>query len=756
MRKVVNINRAWKFSKEPCKNGKPPKRFPKKWQSVDLPHTWNNLDGQDGNNDFYRGICVYCKEVESGSIIDTLANIDKTVYLELKGANSSAKIFVNGCLAGCHEGGFSTYRCDISHLIKKGRALITIEVDNSKNDYIYPQMADFTFFGGLYRDVNLIIVEKTHFSLEYFGSNGIKVTPILNEDGSADVECEAYVQRAEQNDKVKFTIGQESKIVSANDARASFHIENPILWNGRIDPHLYTLKSQLMRKATCLDEVDTSFGIRSFKVDPEKGFILNGKPYALRGVSRHQDRLNKGWAISQRDHREDMELIRDLGANTIRLAHYQHDQYFYDLCDEYGMVVWAEIPFISTFMKGEKAEENTLSQMKELIIQNYNHPSIACWGIANEITIGGESPELKENLIKLNNMCHELDKTRLTTIASLSMLEMDSELNKITDILSYNHYFGWYLGETKDNEVWLDEFHKKYPNRCIGLSEYGCEGVTAYHTDEPRIQDYTEEYQAYYHEKMLEIIQARPYLWATHVWNMFDFASDIRDEGGMKGRNNKGLVTYDRKIKKDSYYIYKAYWSDKPFVHICSKRYIDRTSKTIDIKVYSNCKEVTLFVNSKEYATLEGDKIFIFKNVPLDRLENSIVARSEEQSDAARFRVVEKENEAYKLENAQTDENAKNWFVDKAPDGRELKFNDDCFSIKDKLGDIMKCPEGRELINDWIKRVGDETGVTLSKGMLNMIKNFTIEKAFQMAGDRVPVSLMFDINEKLIEIRKPK
>ena len=754
MRKVVNINRAWKFNMGPTKKGKPPKRFPKKWESVDLPHTWNNMDGQDGNNDFHRGVCVYCKEVESGSIVDTLANMDKTVYLELKGANSSAKIFVNGCLAGYHEGGFSTYRCDISHLIKKGKALITIEVDNSKSDYIYPQMADFTFFGGLYRDVNLIIVDKTHFALEYFGSNGVKVTPTLNEDGSADVEVEAYVQRAEDNDKVRFVIGQESKIVPANDAKAVFHIENPVLWNGRIDPHLYTLTAQLMRKATCLDEVDVKFGIRSFKVDPEKGFILNGKPYALRGVSRHQDRLNKGWAISERDHREDMELIRDIGANTIRLAHYQHDQYFYDLCDEYGMVVWAEIPFISSFMKGEKAEENTLSQMKELIVQNYNHPSIVCWGIANEITIGGESPELKENLIKLNDMCHELDKTRLTTIANVSMLETDSELNNITDILSYNHYFGWYLGETKDNETWLDEFHKKYPNKCLGLSEYGCEGIPAYHTDDPKIQDYTEEYQAYYHEEMLRIIEERPYLWATHVWNMFDFASDMRDEGGMKGRNNKGLVTYDRKIKKDSYFIYKAHWSKEPFVHVCSKRYMDRTSKTIDVKVYSNCSEVTLFVNSKEFATLEGDKIFIFKDVPLDRLENSIVARSGEESDAARFKVVESENKSYKLENAQTDKNAKNWFTDKVEDGRELCFPEGYYSVKDKIGDIMKNEEGNKLIYDWIKLVGEKTGVNLSKGMLNMVKSFSIEKAFQMAGDRVPVSLMFDINEQLNKIKK--
>lgn len=663
MRKVININRAWKFKKGPTKNGKPIKKYPKKWDSVDLPHTWNNMDGQDGNNDYYRGVGIYCKEIESGSILNTLSNIDKTIFLEINGASESAKIFVNGSLAGCHEGGFSTYRCDISHLIKKGKALISIEVDNSENDHIYPQSADFTFFGGLYRDVNLIIVERTHFDLEYFGSKGINVTPVLNDDGSADVTVETFICRAQENDKVRYSICDQTITVPAQDNKVTFHIENPHLWNGRIDPYLYEVKAEIMRKATSLDNISERFGIRSFNIDSEKGFILNGKSYPLRGVSRHQDRLNKGWAINEHNQREDMKIIKDIGANTIRLAHYQHDQYFYNLCDECGMIVWAEIPFISSFMKGEQAENNTLSQMKELILQNYNHPSIVCWGIANEISIGGVFPELTENLKKLNNMCHEIDKTRFTTIASLSMLEFDSELNEITDVISYNHYFGWYLGEIADNEKWFDEIHAKYPKKCLGLSEYGCEGIIAYHNDNPQMQDYSEEYQAHYHEEMIKIIERHPFLWSTYVWSMFDFASDIRDEGGIKGRNNKGLVTYDRKIKKDAYYIYKAYWSDSPFVHICSKRYVDRTSDKIDIKVYSNCKKVTLYVNSKKYAQMEADKIFIFKDVPLDRNENSVVARTDfEESDAARFKVVKEENPAYKVQNAKSDKNTKNWF----------------------------------------------------------------------------------------------
>ncbi len=755
MRRVININRAWKFQNHPTKKGKPPKRFPKKWESVDIPHTWNALDGQDGGSDFYRNTCVYCKEIESGTIINKRSNDDKCIYLELCGANASALVYVNGHIAGRHEGGFSTYRCDITPFIKKGKALITIEVDNRNNNTIYPQMADFTFFGGIYRDVNLIIVDKVHFDLDYFGSPAITATPVVNEDGSADVTVEAFASNAPDDYSVRYTIGAKSITVPVDAPKAVFHFDTPHLWNGRNDPFLYEVSAELVNRASVVDKISTRFGIRTFKVDPDKGFFLNNKPYPLRGVSRHQDRLDKGWAISKRDHQEDIELIKEIGANTIRLAHYQHDQYFYDLCDEYGMIIWAEIPFISSFMPGPQAEENTLSQMKELILQNYNHPSIVCWGIANEITIGGLTDELIENLKKLNDLCHKLDKTRLTTIANLSIEGNDSPLNFITDVLSYNHYFGWYMGDVEDNGPWFDEFHKENPNLCLGLSEYGCEGIIAYHNDDPKVQDYSEEYQAYYHEKMLETIEARPFLWSTHVWNMFDFASDMRDEGGVKGRNNKGLVTFDRKIKKDSFYIYKAHWSKEPFVHICSSRYIDRTNKNIDIKVYSNCSQVTLLVNGKETATLKGDKIFIFKDVVLDKTENSVRVVSGDVVDAARFRVVSEPNESYVLKNVEGGSNAANWFDTTDAEGRELQFPEGYFSVKDKIGDIMKTSEGEAFVNEWIDKISKQANMTVSKGMMNMVKNFTIEKVFAMAGDRVPKVLIFDINESLNKIKKP-
>ncbi|MEG2653957.1 MAG: glycoside hydrolase family 2 TIM barrel-domain containing protein, partial [Ruthenibacterium sp.] len=411
------------------------------------------------------------------------------------------------------------------------------------------------------------------------------------------------------------------------------------------------------------------------------------------GVSRHQDRQDKGWAVSPADHAQDLALIQEMGANTIRLAHYQHAQHFYDLCDKAGMVLWAEIPFISLFMKGEKARADTLHQMTELIVQNYNHPSICFWGISNEITIGGECEELFENLKALNALAKQLDPGRLTTMAQLCMLDIASPHNQITDVLSYNHYFGWYMGTVEENGPWLDRFHKEQQSRALGVSEYGCEGILQWHSATPECHDYTEEYQAYYHEEMLKTFAARPYLWATHVWNMFDFAADARDEGGCKGRNNKGLVTYDRAMKKDAFYVYQAFWTTDAFVHVCGRRFTDRAPDERDIKVYSNCPAVTLWVNGAQAATLTGDKIFVFKNVALAQGANSIVAKAAGAAeDAIILNGVAQPNPAYRLPQGE-DTDAGNWFEGLAAENRTLEFKEGFFSIRDKIGDLLSHPQ---------------------------------------------------------------
>ena len=487
MRTIQNINALWAFRK----TSEVPSSFDRSWEIISLPHCWNAVDGMDGGNDYWRGKATYARVVNGADLPSGMEN-----YLEVNGANSSADVFFNGNHLTHHDGGYSTFRVLLPKDVKDENLLV-IQVDNSANETVYPQMADFTFYGGLYRDVNIISVPAVHFDLEHFGAPGLMATP--HTEGSLDVKV--FV-KGKGDETVRYVLTDAEGNIAAEEetteTEVTLAVPSPHLWHGRKDPYLYTLTCQLSSG----DEVSCSVGFRSFEIDPERGFILNGEEYPLRGVSRHQDRWGKGNAISREDHEEDMALIREVGATTIRLAHYQHDQYFYDLCDKYGMVVWAEIPYISKHMK--TGRENTISQMKELVMQNYNHPSIVVWGLSNEITMNDAAdPDLLENHRILNDMVHEMDKTRLTTMAALTMCPVDAEIVHISDVVSYNHYFGWYGGETSMNGPWFDEFHKKYPDRPIGCSEYGCEALN-WHTSKPIQGDYTEEYQAYHHEELIK------------------------------------------------------------------------------------------------------------------------------------------------------------------------------------------------------------------------------------------------------------
>ena len=692
MRQIYNFNTKWGFSKEAVEA---PTTMPERWNWVNLPHTWNNIDGQDGGNDLYRGTAFYAKELEKMD----LPKADR-YFLEIQGANSSAILYVNGKKLANHDGGYSTWRVDITDVLED-KNLFVFEVDNSPNDRVYPQNADFTFYGGLYRNVNIIAVNESHFDLEYYGAPGIKVTPeVVGEN--AKVEVEVFVKNVKENQKLIYTLKDaEGNVVveqetPASQTVASLEIENVHLWHGRKDPYLYTAEVYLKSEDEVLDNVSTRFGCRTFEIHPENGFILNGEEYPLRGVSRHQDRWGVGNALLREHHDEDMDLICEVGATTIRLAHYQHDQYFYDLCDERGMVVWAEIPYISSHMPNGR--ENTISQMKELVAQNYNHPSIVVWGLSNEITIGGEDdPDLVENHRILNDLVHEMDKTRLTTIACVSMCSMDNEYVQIPDVVSYNHYFGWYGGDTSQNGPWFDEFHAKHPNIPIGCSEYGCEALN-WHTSNPEQGDYTEEYQAYYHEELIKQFFTRKYMWATHVWNMFDFGADARNEGGENGQNHKGLVTFDRKYKKDSFYAYKAWLSDDPFVHICSKRYVDRVEETTKVTVYSNQPEVELFANGVSLGKQTSPEHFFYFEVP-NTGETTLVAVAGECRDESFIRKVEVFNEDYRLKETGA---ILNWF--------DINEREGYLSLNSKIEDIMKSEEGAKLFMEFMKSGGSGWG----------------------------------------------
>ena len=747
MRDIKSINENWQFTKE------------KETITVNLPHTWNGKDGQDGGNDYYRGTCTYKKSISRNEFPE-----GEEFYLQIDGANSSASVYFNGKKLTVHHGGYSTFRVKLEKIQNENE--ITVEVDNSPNDFVYPQLADFTFYGGIYRNVSIIGVPKKHFDLEYYGAPGIAVTPIAKVN-DYEVTLSAYC-----DGEVEFTVYDGDEVVeSANAAgknpTAIIIIKNAHLWDGTADPHLYTATAKLIENGEAVDEISCRFGCRSFEINPQKGFILNGREYPLRGVSRHQDRPEIGNALTYEHHKEDIELICEMGANTIRLAHYQHSQDFYNLCDEKGLIVWAEIPYISKHL--DNGVENTKSQMTELVCQNYNHPSIVTWGLSNEITMNGSNSALIDNHKMLNNLVHSLDKTRPTTQAVVTMCRTDDEYVHISDILSYNHYFGWYGGNVHMYGPWFDDFHKKYPNKAIGISEYGCEALN-WHTSEPEQGDYTEEYQAYYHEEVIKQIIDRPYLWATHVWNMFDFAADSRAEGGENGMNHKGLVTFDRKYKKDSFYAYQAWLSNKPMLHICGKRYVDRVEDVTKITVYSNADEVELFANGESIGKQTKSRYPFFYFEVKNEGETVITAKAGELTDESKIKKVDKFNEDYRLK----EENAViNWFEIDTPTGY--------FSVNDTIGDILATFKGKIfalrviklLKSSFADKPKDENkkpekkekkkggglsimGFSLNKTMLELGKGFTVKRAMMMANGMFTKEQILEINRMLNKIKKPK
>ena len=638
MREITKIMKGWEFTGPDGTT-----------TTVDLPHTWNARDGQDGGNDYWRGTCIYRTHFAAPQF-NTASH---QVWIQFDGVNASAHVVLNGSPVCNHDGGYSTFRANITELLRDENEL-TVEVDNSKNDRVYPQKADFTFYGGIYRDVSLMVVSKNHFTLDYFGGPGIRITPTV-QGADASVQVTTW-HDGEGEVSIELLDAAGNTVATGKGPDITLTIFNAHLWNGVKDPYLYSCKARLVVNGTVEDETTTRFGVRSFKVDPKKGFFLNGKSYPLHGVSRHQDRKGLGNAITREMHDEDMALIKEIGANTIRLAHYQHDQYFYDLCDEVGMVVWAEIPYISEHMPNGR--ENTISQMKELIIQNYNHPCIVCWGVSNEITISTkDKKDMLDNHRQLNDLCHEMDKTRLTTLACYAMCGPFNRSAHITDMVSWNLYLGWYVPGFILNDLWMGFFHLCFPNRPFGYSEYGAEGMPNLHNTHPHRGDHTEEYQAKYHEYMLRCFKRHPWMWATHVWNMFDFAADARDQGGEPGMNHKGLVTFDRKTKKDSFYLYKAWWSDEAFVHICSKRFVERTGSTATVKVYSNQSTVALYVNGNKVGEQTGEHVFTFK-VPLNG-ELYIQAVAGDRTDESVIRHVDTPNPEYKLH--KTKSKSANW-----------------------------------------------------------------------------------------------
>ena len=593
---------------------------------VSLPHTWNALDGADGGNDYARLACEYQRNLRISP-----AMTGKTLVLRFEGANRQTQATINGSPVGTHLGGFAAFAFDITKFVHPGDNTLSIRVSNAKFNSP-PISADFTFFGGIYRPAELLILDPLHISATDYASPGVAIqTPEIT-DTSASVSVRTLIENdlaASQNASVNVQIvdaagaevGRATTPISIGagatiPATTTLSITNPHRWNGRKDPYLYQVRINIMRDGRLVDSTTQPLGIRTFSIDKDKGFMLNGQSYPLHGVNRHQDRPNKGWAISNADHDEDMKLILEMGCNAIRLAHYQHSEYFYELCDKAGLIVWAEVPVVNEITQTQEFTDNAEQQLRELIRQNINHPSICFWSLGNEIGTKGGNPT---TLLKaMNVVAHHEDPSRMTTVA---FADKNREWPGITDTAGKNRYYGWYNGEIGDFAKFV------VGEKSEAISEYGAGASIYFHSEHPTKMDHTEEYQCTLHEAQFAAMEKTPQIWGTFLWNMFDFASDGRAEGDHAGINDKGLVTYDRTTRKDVFYYYKAKWTQEPMVHINSKRFDVRGLDKIQVKAYTNAPTLELWVNGVSRGSRSADNATcIWQNVPLKEGKNQVIA----------------------------------------------------------------------------------------------------------------------------------
>ncbi|MBE5991629.1 MAG: hypothetical protein E7247_04450 [Paenibacillaceae bacterium] len=741
----LSFNERWEFLKLPAGdilNPIIPETLSENdYCKVTLPHTWYTDEDQ------YRGLAVYRKML-------LVSEEWKNVFFEFEGADQHCKVFVNGTQIGEHRGAYSCFRVElpVTFLTEKELCL-EVYVSNAENKTISPIFGDFTIFGGLYRNVNLLITEKEHFDYLYYGTNGIIASSSLDgETGLLEIESHVI---APDGAMIHYQVIKDdgnvaTQVTELANETVRFQIPHPYLWNGKGEGRLYVLRATLLVNGKEVDEVCEKIGFRSIKMDAETGFYLNGQKEKIRGVSMHQDFAGVFSAVKKEHQDINFKLIQEIGANALRLSHYQHPQYHYDRCDEEGYIVWAEIPMLK-MTEDRELFENAKYQLTELILQNIHHPSICFWGIQNEIAMFKDAPYMHEMCRELYSYARELDDTRLITGANLYTVKFESELNKITDMVGYNIYFGWYYGQMNDYDHFLDQFHAACPDIPVGVSEYGVDTNIALHSGQPAVRDYSEEYQALYSETVYRIFDSKEYLWGSFVWNMFDFSSSRRNEGGKKYINQKGLVTYDRKVRKDAFYYYKAMWSKEPFIHICSKRFVKRTENAVDIKVYTNQKEATLYGNQGNElicsAHNNGNGTVIFKYIQLLPGENSFVVRSlgdDCTADEVTFVKVDEKESSYQLPDSGAGKAVRNWFLKEDDIIREGYF-----SLKDSAYDITQNQEAMKVFYKFApvtaETVEKEEGIPLGLSLLSILGR---DK------DRNPDFKMEDLNDALNQIKK--
>lgn len=640
-RHVVCLNENWSFRFSHQVNKGTARR-------VDLPHTWNAQDALSGKVDYKRGIGNYEKRIFIKPEYQ-----GKRLFLRFEGVNTVASVFVNRKYAGEHRGGYGAFVIEITDKVDYGKEnSVLVRVNNAEQLDIMPLVGDFNMYGGIYRDVNLIVTENVCISPLDYASSGVKLIQDsvsneyakvrnviqLSNGRNADSKLDLSVA-VKEGDKTVKSFSSSVVVPAGKNITHEIPMEfnKPHLWNGMEDPFMYRVEVSIKENGKVLDTVSQNMGLRYYNVDPEKGFFLNGKHLQLKGVCRHQDRAEIGNALRKEHHDEDLAIMLDMGVNAVRLAHYPQDKYFYDLMDRHGLIVWAEIPFVGPggyedkgFVDSEMFKENGKQQLIEMIRQHYNHPSICFWGLFNELKEYGDNPI--EYIKELNEIAHKEDPTRPTTSAS----NQGGAINHITDVIAWNRYDGWYGGNPGTLGAWLDDLKKKNPNIKVGISEYGA-GASIYHQQEELKQPnpsgwwHPENWQTYYHIENWKIISSRKFVWGSFVWNMFDFGAAHRTEGDRPGINDKGLVTFDRKVRKDAFYFYKANWNkNEPVLYIAGKRCDRRISNVQTIMAFTNQPEAELFVNGKSYGKVKTDECCIVKwyNVILDKENNDIEVKT--------------------------------------------------------------------------------------------------------------------------------
>lgn len=734
--RTITLLKNWKFYEHVTFEGDIP-RCGRGAREVTVPHVWNKEDAAQ------EGCRLYTTQLTWAGTPEARA------FLSFDAVGGAARVWVNGKFIGEHRGGYACFRFDVTGTLEAGENTVAVAADNTRYNDINPLMGDFNNYGGIYRPVSLITTGPAHFDLLHDGDSGLELTAKV-EDGAGMLTALARVAGAESGAKVQYTLLDGDTVAAAITAPADgepvmLRVEHPHLWDGQTDPHLYTCRARLLVEGECVDEVALPCGFCTIEMTADKGLLLNGKYIRINGVAKHQDREGVGCAPTEEQLDEDLALILETGANSVRLSHYQHPQYFYDLCDKHGLLVWAEIPMLSMPDGNDGVVKNAAQQLTELIAQNRHHPSIYCWGIQNEIAMMGESIEMYRKTAELDKLVRKLDPGRLSACANLYCVKNSSQLNFITDMVGYNIYYGWYYGELGDYTPFFEKFRADNPQVPLGVSEYGVDCSTGYHNDDPKRKDYSEEFQALYHETVYPQIAARSDLWGSYVWNMFDFGSAIRDEGGVKGKNCKGLVTFDRKIKKDAFYYYKSWWSKEPFVYITGRRYAKRRGETVNIKVYSNQSTIMLAVNGQAFASQTGERVFVFENVPLAEGDTVFSAAAGDCTDEITLTRVAEPEKSYIFVDPNPEINVKNWFTmgqsedDLFPEGR--------FSIMDDIGDLRANAEAWALLERETPQI---TGDERAKKMTTM----PLLRIINRMGGVFSEDFVKELNRKLGQIKK--